>query len=178
MSYKIGYMTYSILRYSNRNSYPETDLTCRLYSRDVHYFNMAKELAETSTFSKRFRIGCIAVLGNTVVSSGINSDKSEPLQKEFDYLRFSDTYEYEYLHKSHAETACLKWLIKNDIKPNRIRLYVYRSLRNGQSALARPCISCRALIKEYGIRRIYYSGDNEFFKEDIKNDEIFRMVKQ
>lgn len=162
--------------YSERYTYPYAQGTMKLYAKDKSWFRVCFTVANMSTY-KRYHVGCIAVLNHRIISSGYNTCKSEPLQKEFNSVRFSDTGRMYCNHTSHAEVKCLKPLMQNnDVKMSKVKLYIGRTRKNGTPALARPCISCMKMIKESGIRWIYYSGDNEYFKEDVVTGKMIRLV--
>lgn len=62
----------------------------------------------------------------------------------------------------HAEFEACRGLRPYDIG-NRAKLYVFRKLRSGGQGLAKPCAACMKLIEHLGIRRVYYSLNNEGF---------------
>ena len=127
------------------------------------YFKAAKAMAELSDFP-RVKIGCCAVYKHKIISSGCNSMKTNPTQKRLNIHRFSvDTP-----HTIHAELACLLPLInRKDIDFKDVSLYVYREYKNGHTALSKPCPSCMVFIRELGIRKLYYSGDNSYINEEL-----------
>jgi deoxycytidylate deaminase len=127
------------------------------------YFKAAKAISELSDFP-RVKIGCCAVYKHKIISSGCNSIKTNPTQKRLNIHRFSvDTP-----HTIHAELACLLPLInREDIDFRDVSLYVYREYKNGCTALSKPCPSCMAFIRELGIRKLYYSGDNSYINEEL-----------
>ena len=127
------------------------------------YFKAARAIAELSDFP-RVRIGCVVVCGHKVISSGYNSNKTNPTQKKLNIYRFNvDTPA-----TIHAEVAALLPLInRKDINFSDVSLYIYREYKNGSPALSRPCASCMALIRQLGIRKIYYSGENSFINEEL-----------
>ena len=127
------------------------------------YFKAAKSMSELSDF-KQHRIGCVAVSGHKIISSGYNSYKTNPTQKKLNAHRFqADTN-----HTAHAELSCLLPLLnRKDIKFSDVSLYVYRGYKNGSPAPSRPCLSCMALIRQLGIKKIYYTGDNSYIDEEI-----------
>lgn len=129
------------------------------------YFEAAKAMAQLSDFP-RITIGAVAVYKHHIISSGCNSQKTAPLQKKYNVYRFSeDTF-----HSMHAEMSCLKPLIgRKDIDFKYVDLYVYREYKNGKLAPARPCESCLALIRELGIRSIYYTNSGSYSHEEILN---------
>lgn len=127
------------------------------------YFKAAKAVSELSDFNK-VHIGAVAVCNHRIISSACNSLKTNPLQKRYNKYRFTAD---EGKHTLHAEVACLLPLISQDIDFNRVSLYIYRQHKNGNPALAKPCPSCMALIRDLGIKNIYYTGNNSFVQEDL-----------
>ena len=127
------------------------------------YFKAAKAMASLSDF-KQHHIGCVAVAGHKIISSGYNSYKTNPMQKRLNAHRFDvDTN-----HTIHAELACLLPLInRKDIDFSNLSLYIYREHKSGDLAMSRPCASCEALIRSLGIRNIYYTGNNSYISEEI-----------
>ena len=118
------------------------------------YFKAAKAVSELSDF-QRVQVGAVAVYGHRIISTGYNTSRTCPLQKKYNKFRFTiETCN----HTEHAETSCLKPLIgRKDIDLSKVRLYIWRNLSDGSLGLARPCKSCMALIRDLGIRQIYYT---------------------
>ena len=54
-----------------------------------------------------------------------------------------------------------------DIDFKNVNLYIFRSYKDGNPGLARPCESCFNLIQDLGIRNIYYSDEGGFSHEEI-----------
>lgn len=127
------------------------------------YFKAAKSMSELSDF-KQYHIGAVAVYGHKIISSGYNSCKTNPVQKRLNVYRFdADTPA-----TLHAELSCLLPLInRRDIDFSNVSLYVYREYKNGNLAMSRPCASCMALLRDLGIRHIYYTGDGSYINEEI-----------
>lgn len=127
------------------------------------YFETARAMSELSDFP-RIKIGAVAVYKHRIISSGYNSQKTAPIQKKYNQYRFSE----ETPHMLHAECSCLKSLIgRRDIDFKYVDLYIYRSTKDDQLALSRPCPSCMQLISELGIRHIYYTNNGGFSHEEI-----------
>lgn len=135
-----------------------------LSKRHKAYFKAAKAVSELSSF-KQHRVGAIVVYKHKIISSGCNSYVTNPLQKRYNRFRFdTDTT----THSKHAELESLLPLInRRDIDFSRVSVYVYRQHKSGELACARPCPSCEALIKELGIKNIYYSNECGFSHEEI-----------
>lgn len=128
------------------------------------YFKAAKAVSESSDFP-RVKVGCVAVYKHKIISSGCNSYVTNPLQKRYNKFRFNtDTT----LHSKHAELDCLLPLInRHDIDFSRVSLYIYRQYKSGELGMARPCESCLNLIRDLGIRDVYYTGDSSYINEEI-----------
>lgn len=127
------------------------------------YFKAARAISELSTF-KQHHLGCVAVCGHKIISSGYNSNRTNPTQKKLNACRFSD----ETPHTIHSEVSCLLPLLnRRDIDFSRVRLYIWRNHADGSLGLARPCDSCMQLIKELGIRNIYYTNEGGYSHEEI-----------
>lgn len=127
------------------------------------YFEAAKAIAQLSDFP-RIKIGAVAVYRHHIISSGCNTCKTSPLQKQYNIYRFSE----DTPASTHAEIDCLKPLVgRRDIDFKNVELYIYREYKNGDLALARPCLSCMALIQKLGIKSIYYTNNGGFSHEEI-----------
>ena len=120
------------------------------------FFDAAKAVSESSEFPK-VHIGCVITEGNhRIISSGCNSTKTHPLQKQLNRERF----EVDSVHSLHAEVSALLPLMKEDIDFSKVEVYTHRNYANGKIAMARPCPSCMKLIKDLGIKKIHYTtGD-------------------
>ena len=128
------------------------------------YFKAAKSVSDLSDFP-RVKVGCVAVYKHKIISSGYNSYVTNPLQKRYNKFRFDTD---STLHSKHAEVDCLLPLInRKDIDFSRVILYIYRQYKSGDPGVARPCDSCFNLIKDLGIRTVYYTGDNSYISEEI-----------
>ena len=92
---------------------------------------------------KAFRLGSVLVNKNSIVSVGNNSYKTHPLLKH--------RTEWPFLHaEQHA-------IIKRGLDNcEGLDLYVVRILKNLSYAISYPCTVCKVLIKEVGIRNVYY----------------------
>jgi deoxycytidylate deaminase len=120
-------------------------------------------MSELSDF-KQHHIGAVAVYRHKIISSGYNSNKTNPVQKKLNIHRF----DVDSKHTIHAELSCLLPLInRRDINFSDVSLYIYREYKNGCPAISRPCPSCMALIRQLGIRKLYYSGENSYINEEL-----------
>ena len=129
------------------------------------FFKTAKKVMEQSTFSGRAKIGCAVVYKGSVIATASNTDKTSPLQRKYNDFRFVDCGTPA---KTHAEIGALKKIRWLDIDFERVYLYLYREDKAGHIAMARPCASCMAYIKELGIHHICYTTHDGYAEERLE----------
>ena len=130
---------------------------------NLAYFAAAKAVSELSDY-KHYKIGAVVVMNHRIISSASNSNsKTHPLQKKYNKYRFTDDGD----HKQHAELAALVPLIRDGVDLSNATIYVYRVHKNGTLAMSRPCPSCMQLIKDVGIKRVFYTTENGYAYEKI-----------
>lgn len=140
---------------------------------DKKMFKIAKDVAATSDF-KPFKVGCVVVYKKHILSVGANSRKTHPFQKTFNkkYRTFTKTEKpiYDSLHAEINALTKIAYPIAQKIDWKDVRLYVYR-ICNGKEkkfGMARPCAACLAAIKDFGIRHIYYTGEDSLVYERLE----------
>lgn len=132
--------------------------------RELSYFKIAGAVSEMSDHPQ-YKIGAAVVLKHRVVSSGTNSDtKTHPLQKQYNRYRFTA----DSPHKCHAELIALLPLIRDSVDLSNASIFVYREHKNHKLACARPCKSCMKLIRDVGIKRVFYTTEDGYAREDLK----------
>lgn len=132
---------------------------------DRVYFNVAKSVSHLSDFP-RVKIGSCAVYKHKVISTGFNTQRTDPMQKKYNIYRFSE----DTRHTCHAELSCLKPLIgRKDIDFKNVELYIYREDKSGIPSLARPCRSCERLIRDLKIKKIFFSTYGGYASEEFYN---------
>lgn len=132
---------------------------------DRSMFRAAVREAKLSDF-KHHHVGCVVVYKKHIISSGHNSDKTHPSQKHYNQFRSFNTVEGGYVkHSVHAEIDALStipYCIGKQIDQNddwdKVKIYVVRPTKSGLRC-AKPCDGCMAMIRDYGIRHVYYSDD-------------------
>lgn len=136
-----------------------------MYKSDYRFFEKAKQAAMVSTFYKT-RVGCVAIYRKTIIAIGCNTDKTHPVQKM--YNRYRDcTNQPDCLPKMHAEINCMNSLRHLEIDVSKIKLYICRLKKDGSAGLSRPCPSCMAAIREFGIRHIFYTTNDGYAYEEL-----------
>lgn len=129
---------------------------------EMAYFNAAKAVSKLSDY--RFHLGAVVVNHHRIIGSGFNSaTRTDIIQARLDQKKYGCFCE----GRLHAESSALIPFIKRRINLSGASIYVYRELKDGTPAMARPCSSCFELIKKCGIKKVYYTTNNGFCREDI-----------
>ena len=134
--------------------------------KEQRFFNIAKEMSQLSNFS-RARVGAVVTSGKRILSASCNSTKTRPLQ--FYYNKYRNFEDYKNSNScEHAEISALSPLIGKEIEWDKVSIYTYRELKNGKRGCSKPCEACSKLIKELGIKTVYYiDEDGDFIKERL-----------
>lgn len=128
------------------------------------FFKAAKAVSELSDH-EQYKIGAVVVSKHRIISSGFNHhNKTHPLQKRYNRFRF----EGDAVHTQHAELAALLPLIKENTDLSNATLYIHREHKDHTLACARPCKSCMKLIRDVGIRRVFYTTNIGYAQEDLE----------
>lgn len=134
---------------------------------DYKYFNKARRVALISDFDKT-HIGCIAIYQGNIIAIGCNTHKTHPKQKYYNQYRTINHESCNCLPKLHAEIHCLNAIRYMDINFAKVKLYIYRTRKDQDFGLARPCLSCMAAIRDLGIRQIYYTTNEGYVFEKLE----------
>lgn len=135
------------------------------------YFKFAREASMRATYkgSHRFspQIGAIAEYKGSIVATAANTDKTSPLQARYNVYRFhADTPD-----KAHCETQLLqrlRWKFGDSIDWARVHIYLYREYKDGSLAPSRPCPSCMVMLRDFGVKKIYYTTEQGYVEEKFK----------
>jgi tRNA(Arg) A34 adenosine deaminase TadA len=118
----------------------------------LRWFEAAKAAARKSPSDPQ--MGAAIVKGSKLLSIGFNQrDKTHPRARN-------------YSNCIHAELHAVLGLSHKDLKDADI--YIYRELKSGVLAMAKPCPFCWSLLKTVGIRRVYYTTNGSYSKEKVK----------
>lgn len=109
--------------------------------------NEHKAIKQASLSTFRQQVGAIIVKGGNVISTGYNKTRySKKTGKKWTSI--------------HAEEDAI---LSAMAKPNGLKrlagstLYVSRILKNGQTALAKPCATCQQLINAVHIKKVIHT---------------------
>jgi len=130
------------------------------------FFDRAKAESQLSDYDGA-HLGAVAVLKNRyVLAVGHNTRKTTPTQQH--YNRYRTISKHDILTKparTHAEIEIYRKIRFLDVDFRDVEVYVYRELKDGSLALARPCASCAQALRDLGIRKIAYTVENGYVEE-------------
>lgn len=121
----------------------------------TNMFNICKKIALANTSPKKlYNFGAVLVKGGSVISTGTNKPKTDPL---IDFL----ARQYKGVpQQCHSEIVALSGVQRHNIRG--CSLYVARINVNDNSfRLAKPCSMCEAFLKQHKIRQVYYSINSD-----------------
>lgn len=131
--------------------------------KEIAYFSAAAAVAELSDHP-HYKLGAVIVHKHRIVSSGYNSlTRCHPIQAKLDTEKYGEPCP----GKRHAESDAIIPLLKNECNYSGAVIYVARILKNGHTAMARPCSSCEKLIRQLGIKKMYYTIPDGYAVERI-----------
>lgn len=118
-----------------------------------NYILLAKKQAELVRLynkkNNRYRLGCVIFSGKKIISVGHNYyGKTHPKSERVN--------NGDKTNSICAELSAILSCTLEELKGARI--LVIRIMANGEMSMARPCSSCFNLIKNVGIKRIYFSN--------------------
>lgn len=122
---------------------------------------MATSYAESHSFPKEldYHLCALIIKGGKPISVGFNKQNTNAFVEHYaDIARGSR----DFCLSTHAEMdSVLKIRGKIDLRGTKI--FVSRKKRSGGVGMARPCEICRHVLYNYGIRKAYYTVDNNTF---------------
>lgn len=117
----------------------------------MRYERLLKSLIEKST-CHAYRIGAVLAKGSNVISVGFNHWGTRQIIERHRHIRpNNDTV--------HAEIHAILGVSKEEAA--KCTLYVGRFTKEGRPANAKPCPLCQTILKEMGVKRVFYT-DAEF----------------
>jgi deoxycytidylate deaminase len=120
----------------------------------ISYLQLAKSASLLSTHPK-YKMGAV-IVNKKPVSVGCNLIKTHP--------RFASGENGTTL-SIHAEIRAILSCPRRQLTGAEI--WVYRENRYGDTALAKPCQKCLAVIEEVGIKRVYFTTENGYERIDL-----------
>jgi deoxycytidylate deaminase len=131
-------------------------------TRNKRWFRVAEHASQFSDYW-RVKVGACLVYKNKVLSIGWNSTKTHTFQKEYNRNKGWNTAEFP--NRQHAEVNALCKVRYRDIDWSNVECYVFRRNLNGELAIVKPCEGCQIMLAEFGITKIYYTGDKSYMED-------------
>lgn len=133
---------------------------------DMRMFNEAHKEAMKSTYKRRSQhVGAVITYKGHIIGRGCNSNKTHPLQKEFNRYRDynnADVYSPDKLHAEISAICSISYTVGINVRWDKANIYIYRPMNDTKMACAKPCPACMNAIKSLGIRHIYYTDSNGY----------------
>jgi len=134
--------------------------------RALLFMNKYLDLAQTCALQHEYdqgvdyRLCAVLVKGGKVISIGYNRSTTGSQVEYFTDMARGCGRDYSL--STHAEMDCV-FRLKGKVNLKRAKIYVVRVLRNGEFAMSKPCIICQHVLYNYGIKRAFYTIDNDNF---------------
>lgn len=121
----------------------------KIKGRHRRYIGLASRIAEDSSFDM-FRHGALLVKGGTVLNWSANHNKIHRWAQRF--------RNYGCGHATHhAELGAILGMSRDKTKGSDV--YVIRLSKSGKLMLSKPCQMCEDLLRYVGVKRVFYSVD-------------------
>lgn len=131
-------------------------------SKYYRYFKLARNASEFSDYTQ-YKLGCVIVYKNKIISVAWNTNKENPIQKKYNKERGFDVDTSR--NTLHAEINALIKIKDMDIEMDKVKIFIHRETKDGIRALAKPCPACEKAIKDFGIKNVYYTGKDSYIEE-------------
>lgn len=123
-------------------------------------YELARSASLKSDFG-RCQTGAVAIYGNKVLAIGWNSNKTSSLQARYNSTRGFNGFQYK--SAIHAEMMVISKIQYLDIDFSQVRVFVWRG--KTEPMLSKPCSACERALRDLGIRKVFYTGNNSFIEE-------------
>lgn len=114
---------------------------------------------------KRTKTVAFLICHGKIVSFGINSDKTSPMQNKYRMLTSKRDIK-NFFDKEHAEICCLR-KVDPEFRFDRCELVIISKMISGDFRLARPCETCMKAVKDFGIKEVYYTNKQGTFTHEV-----------
>ena len=123
----------------------------KITGRHRRYVDLAKKLAESSSYSLH-RHGAVLVKGGSVLNWSANQNK---VQRRAHRFRSHGCGHATH----HAELGAVLGVARD--KTTGSDVYVVRISKKGSLLMSKPCEMCQELLRHVGVKRVFYSIDDE-----------------
>ena len=118
------------------------------------FFSLAKNIAESSEYGK-IRHGALLVKGGSVLNVSCNKENYSSFGKRFRCKHRGHA-------TVHAELGCVLGMSRGTTTGADV--YVCRINKEGEFRNSKPCAMCHAVLKHVGVKRVYYTVDNNIIE--------------
>lgn len=121
---------------------------------DIDLLSTLVSVLEARPLVANHRVGAIVARNSKIISFGLSSYKTHPLQKKF-------AKNPKAIHL-HAEVDAIKNALRKARveKLSKYTIYVARIKKDGTIATAKPCKGCARAIAHFGLKRVVYTTSN------------------
>ena len=123
----------------------------KITGRHRRYVDLAKMLAESSSYSLH-RHGAVLVKGGSVLNWSANQNKVQRWAQRFRSHGCGHA-------THHAELGAVLGVARD--KTTGSDVYVVRISKKGSLLMSKPCEMCQELLRHVGVKRVFYSIDDE-----------------
>lgn len=126
------------------------------------HLQTAMALSESNTYDSTldYHLAAIVVRGGSIISAGYNKANTNGFVEHYaDRVKGKRNF----CMSTHAEMdAVLRARSKTDLSG--CKIFVARKrLLDGEPGMARPCAICEEVLRSYGIKRAFYTIDNNHY---------------
>jgi deoxycytidylate deaminase len=123
-------------------------------------YRIAREASLKSDFP-RSHTGAVAIYQGKVLALGWNSCRLSAMQARYNVARGFDGH----VNKSsiHAEMMVINKIKYLDIDFSQVRFFIWRGKQ--EPMIAKPCAACEWALRDLGIKKVFYTGNNSYIKE-------------
>lgn len=111
-------------------------------SRQQRFAKIAVELAASIDSDMTHQLCALVTNKNRVLSVGYNSNKTHPIMNTK-------------MQQLHAECSAVLRCPDSDLRG--CDVVVARARSGNKAGLARPCKACQSVLRQYGIKRVFYT---------------------
>lgn len=134
----------------------------------MRFFKFAREAMLKADYTGRGsspRLGAVAVYKGAIIGEAWNTNKTSPLQARYNEYRYHNPSLPDKQHCENLLVQRIRWRFGDSLDWRRVHIYLYRELKNGKLAMARPCTACFHLLRDLGVRKVYYTTENGYVEE-------------
>ena len=130
------------------------------------FFEEAKKESHLSDYDGA-HLGAVAVYKNKfILAKAHNTHKTNPTQ--FYYNRYRIKNKVDILSKparAHAEIQLYRKIRFLNVPFKDVTVYIYRELKDGSLAIAKPCSGCEKALLSLGIRVVCWTESNGYVEK-------------